>query len=472
MKTIKYTILAAWCVCISIASWAQAPKGKTTAGAATKAVVPSASTYSVSVKATTGTGLSLQSFVTGRSGDNLLVIGGRTNGFHGTNGADPSINFPTYYSNSNFVVYNPLNGTLKKVGLPQKYFAQLSSTNLQAFQDGNTLIVCGGYGKNNNGKYVTFNGVMAINVNGLVNAIIKDDTLNLDSFITSTVNDDMAVTGGELFKVGNFYYLVMGQNFTGMYAPTPPDSSVQKYTNEIRQFRINLIAGNYLSVQLIQRFTDDNKPDSTTQFHRRDLNVVPIIDGSGKDGLAVYGGVFTYKYNGVFVNPVYLLQDQNNQPYTKIDNTFIQQCNQYGCAQVLLYDKTSGTMITSLLGGISYYDYNPSGTLVPVPTVPFVKIISTIYLSKNGTTSEYVTPKSGSLTDFVGAESKFFPLSQYLVAGNEEIIDWNKLPDGNTVVGYMYGGIKATASQSSYFYPTSTNSTLYQVIVTKTASSK
>lgn len=423
--------------------------------------------YSISVKETSGTGLALQSFISGRSGDNLLIMGGRTNGFHGTNAADPSINFPTYYSNTNFVVYNPVTGFLKKVGLPEKYYAQLSSTNQQAFQDGNTLIVCGGYGKNSVGSYVTFNGVLAINVDSLVGAILRDDTLNMERFIASTVNDDMAVTGGEMFKVGYYYYLVMGQNFTGKYAPTPPDVSIQKYTDEIRQFRISVAAGNQLSVQLLKRFTDGNEPDSTTQFRRRDLNVVPIRDANNKDGIAVYGGVFTYKYNGVWQNPVYLLQDNNNQPAVTIDTTFAQKCNQYGCAQVQFFDPGSKTMITSLLGGISYYDYNTSGTLVPVATVPFVKIISTIFRLANGTTVESISPPTAMLSDYVGAESKFFPFSQYLISGSEEILDWSKIPQGQTVIGYMYGGIKATSPQSSYFYPTFTNNTLYQVTVTK-----
>ncbi len=427
------------------------------------------SPFTISVKAVSTPGLPLQSFVNGRSGDYLLVVGGRTNGYHGTNGADPSVNFPTYYSNRNLVVYNPLTGALKSVTVPQPYYDQLTSTNLQGYQDGSYLYICGGYGQNSAGNYVTYNGVIAMNVDSIVKAINNNDTLNLTRFITSTTSNDMAITGGELFKVGNYFYLVMGQNFTGKYAPTGNETNVQVYSDEIRQFSINL-TGNQLSVQLIKRFTDGNKPDSTTQFRRRDLNVVPIKDANGKDGLAVYGGVFTYKYNGVWQNPVYLLQDANNNPVVTIDNNFSQKCNQYGCAEVLIYDPLTKTMSTSLLGGISYYDYNASGVLQAYATVPFVKIVSTINRLADGTTTEIVAPQANSLPDWIGAEAKFFPLEQYLLKGHEEILDWSKIPAGkNTVIGYMYGGIKATASQSSYFNPTASNRTLYQVIINRTA---
>jgi hypothetical protein len=428
----------------------------------------STGSYSVSVKPVAGVSCpAIQSFICGRSGDNLLLIGGRTNGFHGTDGTDPAINFPASFANRNFIVYNPVTGMTKMAPLPSAYMDQLSSTNMQGCQSGDYLYGCGGYGPNKTGSYVTYNGFFAVNVPAMINAILNGQS-NLSQYIMSTTVNDMAVTGGELLIMNGLFYLVMGQNFTGLYAPPPSDTTVQKYINEIRMFSVYRNPSLY--ARLVQRFTDGNRSDNTSRYHRRDLNVVQIINGDGKKGIAVYGGVFTQNLNGAWLNPVYILQGANNNPVVSIDNNFTQKLNQYGCAQVLVYDPAGKTMMTTLLGGISYYRYEDNNTLKPDPGMPFVKIISTITRAANGTTTESSSPRD-TLPDFVGAESRFIPKQNLLMAGSSEIIDASKIPANGreTLVGYMFGGIKSTAKQSSTIYPTMANKTLYQVYVTRSA---
>jgi hypothetical protein len=423
--------------------------------------------YNISVEAVSGIqGLPFQSFVAGNSGDNILIVGGRSNGFHGTDGTDSAINFPAYFSNTNFIVYNPVTGLTKMAPLPVAYADQLSSTNMLGCQEGDTLYLCGGYGKNSAGNYVTYNGFFAISVSQMINAILNNQTANLTQYITNTTNNNMAVTGGELLKIGNYFYVVMGQNFTGLYAPTGNQQSTQIYTNAVRVFNV-VNTGTSLTANLVSTLTDGNSPDATSRFHRRDLNVVPIIDTDGKGAIAVYGGVFTQKVNGIWQQPVYITQGTNNNPSAYVDTNFLQKFNQYGCAQVLAYEPRFNTMVTNLLGGISYYTYK-NGVITPDANAPFVNVISTIFRNKTGTSEIYSSPNSG-LPALVGAESKFFPLQQLLFNGSNEIIDLSKVPMTGQpfLVGYMYGGILASAPQSSTIYPTTANKVLYKVYITR-----
>ena len=51
-----------------------------------------------------------------------------------------------------------------------------------------------------------------------------------------------------------------------------------------------------------------------------------------------------------------------------------------------------------------------------------------------------------------------------MVAGTHEVIDYSRLPAGDSVrVGWMYGGIFATADQSSEFDPTFASDRIYEV---------
>ncbi len=66
-------------------------------------------------------GVALHSFVMGRNGNDILFVGGRINGFHGTDGTNPGINFPTSKSNDRFIVYNISTFQSWSAPLPQKY---------------------------------------------------------------------------------------------------------------------------------------------------------------------------------------------------------------------------------------------------------------------------------------------------------------------------------------------------------------
>lgn len=455
-----------------VAVWSAFTLGTATAQAQTEAQAKAPSLI-VTAKRSAQKGIGLQSFIYARKGNFILFIGGRTNGFHGTDQTDSASNFPPYFANHSIVVYDMATGTIYQKPIPAQYYDQFTSTNMQGWQDGNTLYGCGGYGKNSAGNYVTYNGFFAVDVANMIDAVVNPASTDLSKYITYTTSDDMAVTGGELVKIGNYFYLVMGQYFAGAYNPGQGSQSTQRYTDEIRQFTFTL-SGGKLSAKLTKVFTDGNRPDSTSRYHRRDLNVVPILDNKGKEGLAVYGGVFTQKVNGIWQNPVFVLQGNNNQVVTKLDTRFEQRFNQYNSAAVLMFDGKSGTMITTLLGGISLYTTDKNGTVYEDPTAPFTKVISTIYRSAKGVCVETYSKPNQSLPDYVGAEARFIPIESYLRSGSEEIMDLAKikLSTEPVLVGYMIGGIRASAPSSNNLYPTTSNSTLYEVYLQLTPVTK
>jgi hypothetical protein len=75
---------------------------------------------------------------------------------------------------------------------------------------------------------------------------------------------------------------------------------------------------------------------------------------------------------------------------------------------------------------------------------------------------------SPALPGFIGSNAVFIPLPTIPRFNNSaEIIDYSKLPYGKTQVGWIYGGINATAPQSSEFNPTFASRYIYAVYLTR-----
>lgn len=431
----------------------------------TNATIPS---FLVQLKeASIQPGIGLQSFAMGRWNNYVLLVGGRTNGFHGTDGTDSSINFPSSFSNTNFIVMQIGSPQVWTVPVPAPYNVQLSATNMQDCQSGNLLYLCGGYGKDSVGNYTTFSNLVCIQLDGLIPAIIANSP-NLGQFIGQSYNSEMAVTGGELKTIGNYFYLVMGQNFQGLY--TSPSS--QTYTVQIKKFSITLQGTNTPVATLLQRYYDAGRTDSTSRFHRRDLNVVPVVSPLGTPGVTVYGGVFTPVTNGPYRAPVYIYQDAKGNTVVQTD-TFKQKTNQYSCASIPIYDNSSKITAVTFIGGISLYNYknysNPKDVLKLDPAIPFTRNITTLLRLPGGKTYEIVTFPQNCLPAFIGAEAKFIPLPALLMNGSQDILDYSKIATnpGGTLIGYMFGGILSTAPQSSTINPTFINNKMYEVYITK-----
>lgn len=403
----------------------------------------------------------LQSFCIGTSGNYWLLIGGRTNGFHGT--GDSSSTFPTSQANEKFYVIEPNGNTVWSAPVPAQFLYQLRSTNMPYYQDGTTLYCVGGYGNgcsgDNPGCYQTFPNLTAINVPGVINAIRMGNTTNLAQYIKTITDSRMRVTGGSLTKLNGYFYLAFGQNYNGKYKPGIDG----KYTEQVARFQITLTNG----VPSISNYTAITSPmqyQGQPQFHRRDFNGVPYVTAYGQQGFALLGGVFTSR-GGPFPNPAYIYYTGG----VGVDTSFTQKFCLYDCASISFYNTRNQQTYITLIGGITDYYFGKDGDTIPSNAsnfMPWFNHASTIVYTQRGTT-EYPQAKL-KLPGYIGANAVFVPSSNTpLYMGINGVIDYAKLPNGSSMIGWMYGGIEATAPQSNGFNPTSASNAIYMVTLTQ-----
>jgi len=411
----------------------------------------------------------LQSFVTASQNGQWLLIGGRTNGLHGFPGTafDPP-SFPAKYQNRYISVYDPVTDSLwiRSVykDLPLSIADQLSSTNAESFQNGNTLYIVGGYGKDsllslsNKDSLVTFNKLTAINISKVINAVKTNSSIA--PFIRQYADSRMEVTGGALKMIGADFYLVGGQLFSGQYIT--PSTAIQKYTNQIRKFDI-ADDGVNLSITNYSASTD------TLNLHRRDLNVAPIISSqSGEEGLAVYGGVFKNDVT-TWNNPLYI-----SSKGFSMDSHFEQRFSQYTCPVISLYDSVSNKMSSLLMGGLSLYRFDKTLNKAVidscdlgeglVPCIPYITDISVISKFADGSTRDSVLSVTYPGGLLIGTNAEIF-LDKNLPVYDNGVIKYDNLKT-RTFIGYIYGGIESPASNPGDLQTTSASNKIFKIYLT------
>jgi hypothetical protein len=409
----------------------------------------------------------LQSFTWATDNGMWLLIGGRTNGFHRTSTREAT--FPSANSNPDIYVVDVAGGRAWKAPIPDAFLYQLRATNIEYYQDGGVLYLIGGYGSNCDDDkpecYRTFPSLTAIRVPELMRAIMAGQK-DLTSYIVSVTDERMRVTGGELRKLGDYFYLVFGQDFEGIYK----GGLTGKYTEQVRRFKINF-AGNNLSVTNYQAFDPTDGGGIGSQYHRRDLNVVDAIRTDLTPGLTAYGGVFT-KDASAWTNPINIDQDSSGTSKITIDTSFSQKMSQYSCAHMLAFwPGRQRTMYTTLFGGISFYYFDEKGKLVGSDLdnfLPFIDSITTLAKLRDGRTVEWPQPPSQALPELMGANAVFIPNPKFpLMPGSADVLNFENLPAGSTLVGYLYGGIHALGAQISFINPSYASNTIYEVYVTR-----
>lgn len=432
----------------------QAPEGK----------LPEAAPFHFEVvESSNAMTLGVQSFAAGHSGTKWMFVGGRTNGFHLT--FSTTRTFPTKYSNENFVVYDVSTNSTSTLAIPDAYKIRLRATNMEYYQDGDILYCVGGYGSNcpedNNNCYITMPYITAINVPNAIAATESGDSDKLANAIVSLEDERMTATGGILQKVGDYFYLVFGQNYKGKYKSGLNGT----YTEQIARFKLNYTSTS-LAIEDYKAYKDPSgKTGFESQYRRRDLNVCEEVFGDGTVGLSVWGGVFTIDDLG-WPNPIFIKPDGSRDPDISVQTDFELKCNYYESANLGLYDPSAGVMYTTLFGGVSNWFYNDQGVLVPGTNdnaLPFVNIITTLGIASNGT-REYVQPQDQGLPALIGANAEFFPtenLAKY--EGTSEIYDLSKISGDRVLVGYIAGGIRSTAAQTRGDNPSFANEKIYEV---------
>lgn len=370
------------------------------------------------------------------SDEKWLIVGGRVDGLHQR---QPFAAFLEQDNNINAYVIDPVNEQVWSAdlsSLPSALFEQIQSTNQNFEQRGNTLYIIGGYGRSILANdHITFDGLVAIDVDGLANAVINSTAVN--SYFR-VINDPVfKVTGGQMGYLDSVFYLVGGQLFDGRYNPMGPDHGpgfIQEYTNEIRSFKIN-DDGSNLS------FYDYSVQHDTVNLHRRDYNMAPQIFPNGEMGFTAFSGVFNYNdlpwLNSVDVTP---------SGYT-VNTTFNQYLSQYHCAKMPVYDTMANVMHTLFFGGLSQFSFDQNQVLVEDPDVPFVKTISRVSRFDDGSMQEadlnYI-----EMPALVGPGAEFITSGPYWYSNG--VLDLKAVPQTKTLVGYVYGGIES--SQENIFF--------------------
>jgi hypothetical protein len=414
----------------------------------------------------------IQSFSFGQWKGRWVFIGGRIAGYHSVGGGTAEF----LRADSNREVW-VVDTTVKPAGtyhvpvatLPESLAAvrdQWTSTGQLYFQDGPKLYICGGYGKDHRDQWLTFPVISQIDLPSLIDGVMGGRLLPSSVAFASTPL--VQSSGGELVKLADdYFYLAMGHVFMGSYTAFQghgehnAEDVSQTYLNEIRKLKIAAAPDGGLSVRLVQTYRDE------AEFHRRDLNVTQFLSPKGL-GLAAYGGVFTPETQLNYSKPVYLFE--NSTPV--VDSRFEQKMNTYACARLLMYDRTAETMYSTFFGGISRFWWDStSGAFVENAKIGTkseasyldgmqwsdqISTIRTVMAAGREETSELVHP--GFLAGFLGTGAVFIPTPELARAhAGTNILDLERLPRTRTMVGYIYGGIRAFP----YRFPYNKTSTPY-----------
>jgi len=403
----------------------------------------------------------LQSYAFGQADGKWLLVGGRLDGLHKR---QPWASFDIAGHNNQLIVIDPIAKSTWSANikfLRASLQEQLSSTNMEFYQDGDYLYIVGGYGySETDGDHTTFDNLTAINVPEVIDAIISET--DFSTSIIQVNHPDFQVAGGKLEKIDDVYYLMGGHKFIGRYNPMGPNHGpgfIQEYTNAIRRFKISHNNTGGIDVTKLM-FTVD-----TANFHRRDYNAEPQILENGEEGITMFSGVFQHDEDLPFLNSVTVTSDDYYE-----NDSFEQYYNHYHCPVLPIYSEENNEMHTIFFGGIAQF-YDSLGTLVQDDDVPFVNTIAKVTRDENGKMTETKLPIV--MPSLLGAGAEFIPNPDFPHFDNN-VFKLDSLSSERTLVGYIFGGIQS--SQPNIFFindgtQSSANSEIYEVYLKKNSTS-
>ena len=410
----------------------------------TNTSVAQSAPFAVSIQPLNISGLSgIQSFAFAQDSSKWLIVGGRLDGLHRR---QPWASFDVAGHNNLLIVVDPttqLRWTAPLSALPVSIREQLSSTNMEFYQEGDYLYCIGGYGYSAAAAdHTTYANLTAIKVSDVIQGVINGSVSS--SHFRQITDPKFQVTGGSLKKIGANYYLLGGQKFIGRYNPMGPSHGpgfIQEYTNSIRKFSIT-DNGTTITINHLPSYTD------STNLHRRDYNAEAQILPNGEEGITMFSGVFQQAADLPFLNSVTV--DSSN--YT-VNNAFQQYYNHYHCPTIPIYSESDKEMHTVFFGGIAQY-YDNAGTLVQDNNVPFVNTIARVTRDSSGSMAEYKLPIT--MPALLGAGAEFIPNLNFPHFDNE-VFKLDSLQSDSVLIGYIYGGISSTAA-NIFFTNTGTQS--------------
>lgn len=410
--------------------------------------------YSVKLNPVTLTNLpGLHSFAVGQSDGKWIIIGGRKDGLHAR---QPFNAFPAASNNTDIYVIDINNQQFWSASvnsLSTGLKEQLQSTNMNFYQDNDSLYIIGGYGYSNTARdHITYPNLTSISVSGLITAITNSTSIT--PYFKQITDQNFAVCGGQLGKIGNSFILVGGHRFDGLYNPMGHPTYTQTYVDGIKKFYIDN-SGDQLSYSNFTLTIDQ------VHLHRRDYNLVPQIFPNGEEGYTISSGVFQIGVDLPFLYPV----DIKSSGHTP-QPSFNQYLSNYHSAKISLFDSINKTMHSIFFGGMSQYSY-VNNVLTQDNNVPFVNTISRISRDSSGNLQENVF--STEMPSLIGASSEFIP-NHNIPHYKSEIVKLSSITADSILLGHIYGGIYSpqinpfTVNQTSI---TNAHNTIYEVWIVK-----
>jgi len=369
----------------------------------------------------------LHSYAFAQHNGKWLIIGGRKDGVHAR---QPFNAFPNSNNNTDIYVVDittQQSWSMSLNSLTNEIKEQLQSTNMNFFQDENTLYIIGGYAFSATANdHITFDKLTAVDVPNLINAIVSGTSIT--SYFKQTANDIFAITGGQLGKIGTDFYLVGGHRFDGRYNPMNNPTFTQTYSNQIRKFTIDN-SGTQLSFSNYTTITDP------VHLRRRDYNLLPQVFPNGELGYTISSGVFQADADLPFLYPVDI-KVSGYFPQTQ----FNQYLSNYHSGKACLYNLSDNKMHNLFFGGISQYNF-VNNALVQDNTVPFVKTISRTTRNSEGTLTEYKFPIE--MPNLKGAGAEFIP-NHNLPHYTNEVVKLDEITQNEFIIGHLFGGIQSS----------------------------
>lgn len=395
----------------------------------------------------------LHSYAHAQHNGKWLFIGGRKDGLHAR---QPNSSFPASQNHTDLLVVDVQTNqfwTASLASLSVGIKEQLQATNLNFYQDADSLYLIGGYAfAASAADHITFPNLTSVHVSGLIDAIISGQPIT--SFFKQITDQRFANTGGYMGKIGSEFILVGGQRFDGRYNPMGNPTYVQTYSVEIKRFKIDN-SGSNLSVY------DYSAEVDPAHLRRRDYNLIPQIFPNGSEGYTISSGVFQSNANLPFLYPV----DISATDYTP-RTEFNQYLSNYHSAHASMYDSLTQKMHTLFFGGMSQYYYQ-NGTLIQDDQVPFVKTISRVTRSADNSFQEYQLPIE--MPSLKGAGAAFI-LNNSLPHTVSEIVKIASIQEDTVLLGHIYGGISSPTNHPFTNNQTSTTSadaSIYRVFLVK-----
>ena len=379
----------------------------------------------------------LHSFAYAQHDGKWLLVGGRTDGLHTR---QPFAAFPLANNNRNLIVLDPDTKEYWSAPLeplPGDIQEHLQSANMNFYQSGDTLFFIGGYAYSETAKgHITFPKLTTIKVSEVIKGVMNG---KLDRLMFGHLADErFAVTGGQLGKIGDLFYLVGGHRFDGRYTPENSRQNLQVYTNAIQRFSID-IAGPSPVVKDYSSLVDKD------HLRRRDFNLVPYQFGNGRPGYLVSTGVFQATADLPFLTLVEIDSDS----YFPVQN-FEQYLSHYHSPKLAMYESSQNSLHMLFFGGLAQFYYK-DGMRVQDDQVPFVTTISRVTRKSDGTFTEQALPIS--MPDFAGTSAEFIPNTK-LPRSETGVFLMGNTATEPILLGHMVGGITSPTAN-----PFSTNQT-------------